>query len=120
MYPLLQFYNITILGEIIHVLNISKPKIIFCTSGVLDNILKAVKDVPSVQKIILIGDHDPQRNVDCLGKFLKSDHMLEPSQMPSFSGEHVAAIMCSSGTTGLPKGVTLTHKNFIHAVTHLK
>lgn len=32
----------------------------------------------------------------------------------------VALILCSSGTTGLPKGVELTHENVLVCVNHLK
>lgn len=31
---------------------------------------------------------------------------------------HTAAILCSSGTTGLPKGVELTHHNLIVSLAH--
>lgn len=35
-------------------------------------------------------------------------------------GEDTMAIMCSSGTTGLPKGVMLTHVNFLTLCAHYK
>lgn len=34
--------------------------------------------------------------------------------------EHLAVVLCSSGTTGLPKGVMLTHRNIHYRLIHLK
>lgn len=36
------------------------------------------------------------------------------------SSRHPIAVLSSSGTTGLPKGVTLSHKNLVAIVTKLK
>lgn len=34
--------------------------------------------------------------------------------------DDTVAVMCSSGTTGLPKGVELTHINFLTLSAHMK
>lgn len=36
------------------------------------------------------------------------------------SSQHPSFILCSSGTTGLPKGVTLSHKNVLAFLSKLK
>lgn len=36
------------------------------------------------------------------------------------SSQHPSIILCSSGTTGLPKGVTLSHKNLLAFMSKIK
>lgn len=43
------------------------------------------------------------------GNTISNEFICEPQNMK----EHVALIMCSSGTTGLPKGVQLTQFNLL-------
>ena len=45
------------------------------------------------------------------GPFMQS----EPSTLPAISADQPALLMYTSGTTGTPKGVLLTHANLLHA-----
>lgn len=105
-------------GEIVHALNISKPKVIFTCASALRNVLEAKKHVPSLQKVILYGKIKIY-NLDTLDNLLRSKKQLNPYDMPILSPDHVAGILCSSGTTGHAKGVELTHENFLTAARHL-
>lgn len=58
--------------------------------------------------------------VDCLDDFtkiMKPDKAFEP--LEDLAEKTVALILCSSGTTGLPKGVALSHLCLIASVTQM-
>lgn len=105
--------------ELKHSLNISKPRIVFCSQFVLQKFLNAKSELPFLQKIILINGNKSMANVETVEQFVDSQlrgGRILPYKFKPFNGdatEQIAFIMCSSGTTGLPKGVMLTHRNLM-------
>jgi len=51
---------------------------------------------------------------------MSDDGSQFPSSLTIDARQHVAVIMFSSGTTGLPKGVMLTHYNIVATMAMLK
>ncbi|XP_063539106.1 uncharacterized protein LOC134748293 isoform X3 [Cydia strobilella] len=73
----------------------------------------------SVEKIVLFGDYDVIPGL-MFKDLVKEQASVENFELADVSGNDTLAVMCSSGTTGLPKGVMLTHINFLTLSQHMK
>lgn len=90
--------------EVKHQLLDSDARILVVVAPFLDTAREAVQGT-NVQEIIVIGEAE--------GALSLTQVMGPPleAQAPVDTAEHVVALPYSSGTTGLPKGVMLTHRN---------
>lgn len=93
--------------EVKYLLNDSGAKVVFTTAELLPNVPRSL--CPTVQKTVIC--EGEAANEIVLGDWLAAGK-------PTFKTEDMAAddpavLLYSSGTTGFPKGVTLTHNNII-------
>jgi len=74
---------------------------------------RAAAEGSDVREIVVIGGGE--------GDATLNDWMGEPiEQVPVDSNEHVIVLPYSSGTTGLPKGVMLTHRNLVANICQME
>jgi len=110
--------------EILYILNDSGAKAIFVDSQEnLEKILAIEKDLPKLSKIIVLDKFDEsliKDNVISFNDLLKEGityNRVKPNAMIEsifdIEEEDLASLIYTSGTTGIPKGVMLTHKNFL-------
>lgn len=119
------FFLICIIGEMEHAISISKPKVLFGTRQTVECLEKVAQKLP-LQKIVVfdyekesaISHRTSHRGVAIYNfKQLLTKELQKPQNEfvceAANKMEDVALIVCSSGTTGLPKGVQLTQNNVL-------
>ncbi len=112
-------------GELKHAINFSKPKYIFTGGSAADGVIEIGKTLGYVKKIICFDDRDdssPNGLIVNLSDFTDSKNLqnvnFEP--VPVDVIKTTCMIMCSSGTTGLPKGVQLSQSGIIATASNMK
>jgi acyl-CoA synthetase (AMP-forming)/AMP-acid ligase II len=94
-------------SELAHQLGSAGARILLTVPPLLDNALEAA-EIAGVEEVAVVGAGD--------GATPLADLLGDPSAAPSVDVDpttDVAVLPFSSGTTGLPKGVMLTHRNLV-------
>ena len=96
--------------EVNHQLHDSGAKLIFTVPPFLENARKAAEGT-DVTEIVLIGAEGDEQDVTDVKELLGAGE--SPPQVEIDPGSDLAVLPYSSGTTGLPKGVMLSHRNLV-------
>lgn len=96
-------------------MKVLRPRIIFAYESKLNMLQQAAQLENHSCKIILLGS-DSKREQQSLDDILKSisSEKIDNFQVTRVDPEEISVIFSSSGTTGIPKFIPLTHKQFIH------
>ncbi|XP_070575432.1 uncharacterized protein [Ptychodera flava] len=98
--------------ELIYYLEQSGVSWLVTAPELVEKVLEATNQVPHIKGIFVIGDKSVSGCIS-FTKLMKDDGSAFPSDVRVSPTDDVAAFLHSSGTTGLPKGVMLTHYNLI-------
>ncbi|XP_050076673.1 uncharacterized protein LOC126563915 [Anopheles maculipalpis] len=96
-------------ADFAHMLSVTRPTIVFCESNILDVVREAAGRASIDPEYVLFEDTvDGYRHVRDLLEPTGTEDSFEPSTLED-PATHLAVILCSSGTTGLSKGVSYSH-----------
>ena len=109
--------------ELRYILNDSRSVALIVQSAELWNNLSLSNDQKQKLKFVLQMEGDPIEDLLGWEEFLKrgnSEDQIDSIGKSNVSGDDpIATILYTSGTTGRPKGVPLTHKNLLHQIRSL-
>jgi len=116
-------YTSLVPEQIRYIIDDSDAKVVICSDLSLWRKIEAIRgELSKVEHFILLKPTAPE-GVFTLDEVLAKGRMMTEKQPGVFedealkiSPEDVATIIYTSGTTGIPKGVILTHSNFISNV----
>ena len=82
--------------------------------GSLLPVIEAVRDdLPDLREVIVVGEAEGSGSYPDFRDWVLAHSSSPPPETPIEPGEDLIALPYSSGTTGLPKGVMLTHRNLV-------
>jgi long-chain acyl-CoA synthetase len=112
-------------AQLEYIMNDAGVKFIIVSSQFQLNKINKIKDnIPSLKKIVIMNEkYDIQDNVIKFSDVLRAGEHIEKDNSDFFersiysiTPDDIATIIYTSGTTGNPKGVVLTHNNFVFQI----
>jgi long-chain acyl-CoA synthetase len=106
--------------EIYYIALNSGAKAVITSSFVIENVEKALEGLPT-KPIVIVADQPTNERAYNLYDVMKKSVPIKADADLGINEEDIAVILYTSGTTGNPKGVLLTHKNlYTNAVNSVK
>ena len=114
-------YHTEGIDALLHILRDSDSRALFIRSSLMAReLVEHLDQVPQLEKVILLGGgYEHERFLclpDLLARGLPEEREELNRRLTAGKGSDIATLLYTSGTTGLPKGVELTHANILENV----
>ena len=86
-----------------------RAKLLITTAALMEKASEAIAEANGEISLLLVGDTDAEQRAPTLASVSRNEE-LPPVRIDP---DDIAVLPYSSGTTGLPKGVMLTHRNLV-------
>jgi long-chain acyl-CoA synthetase len=91
----------------------SGAKVLFVHTSLIPIIEKVRAHLPALSEIVVTGEENPPSGYPGFDEWLSANSTEPGDEPPIDPARDLAALPYSSGTTGRPKGVMLTHRNLV-------
>ena len=106
-------------SELLHQVRQSEAKLLFTQTEGLD-VAQRVGDEVGIHQIIMLDDHESNNSgIESLSNIVRDRPDPGSLELDIDINEDIAFLPFSSGTTGLPKGVMMSHRNVMHNMEYL-
>ncbi|KAK4884446.1 hypothetical protein RN001_000717 [Aquatica leii] len=105
--------------ELKHAFSISKPKLVFASKTVLEIVLSIQKEFDCIQEVVLM-NNDNTLGVQSINELIENIDSVAGFEIRKVDLKDTVFLCLSSGTTGLPKCVEMTHENLIPFMNYIR
>lgn len=88
------------------------PKLVFIEENCVQNMEKCLENLETKPELIVFGKSDKYKTFDDLQTQFEDESTFRPAEVKN--PQDTAVIMFSSGTTGAPKGMRISHFSVIN------
>lgn len=110
-------YHTEPVQQMIALVNDSEATVIVTEPMFLDKVRAVVRACPHVERVIVDGDADGDREIALARMERAGNHGFDfDAAWQAVDGEAIATLVYTSGTTGVPKAVQISHRAIMHSL----